>query len=125
MRAVVGTDYAFVAQANDAEKRFDLTLISKSARPICLSVEDWPNALGESAGGGGRAVLRTTNQSLPAKDTNFGYCVGRTCELSVKPKKSLTGHINYSEFGDPALIKEDAGKRLEYQIHPYFCSKSG
>lgn len=120
--ASAGTDYDLIVQANDAQSRFDLTIISKTPRPICFSVEDWPNDLGQSAGGAGRALLHTGNGDLAASDTNFGYCVGAACELTVPPKQSLKGHINYREFGDPARIMADAGKRLEYQIKPYFCS---
>ena len=122
--AIVGTDYDLVVQADDARSRFELTFISKTVRPVCFSVEDWPNNLGQSAGGGGRAMLHTSGGDLAASDTNFGYCVGAACKLTVLPGQSLKGHINYSGFGDPTRIAVDTNKRLDYQISPYFCSTS-
>lgn len=120
--AVGGADYELVVQSNDVENRLDLIFNSKTARALCFSVEDWPNTLGQSAGGGGRALLHMRGRALPASDTNFGYCVGPTCEIRVEPKHSLKGHVNYSEFGDAAEIRADPAKRLQYQIRPYFCS---
>ena len=121
-RAFAATDYKLIVQANDPERRFDLTFLSNTSRPICFSLEDWPNNLGESAGGGGRALLHTATGDMPASDTNFGFCVGPACELHVQPKQSLKGYISYKEFGDPLRIASDASKRLEYRIKPYFCA---
>ena len=122
--AVAGSDYALNVEPNDAASRFELTLTSKSARRICFAVDDWPNSLGQVTGGGGRALLRMDGQELPAAETNFGYCVGQSCQVQVQAGTTVSGYINYKEFGAPDRIRASSNKTLEYQVRPYFCPKS-
>ncbi len=120
--AIADRDYILTVKPNDAASRFDLALSSRSPKQLCLSVDDWPNSLGQVTGGGGRALLKLNGQDIPATETNFGYCVGKTCQTVLQPKKVLTGSVNYKEFKDPQTLRDTSSKTLQYQVHPYFCS---
>jgi hypothetical protein len=116
-----GQDYELSWSANDQNDTFDIKLTSKSKTPLCFSVDDWPDRLGEVAGGAGRASLTAVAFSAASTDTNFGFCVGKACTIVVAPFASIEGVIGYKEFGDTGTIKALRNKQLTYSISPYFC----
>jgi hypothetical protein len=116
-------DYELSWSANDDNSTFGIKLTSKSKIPICFSVDDWPNRLGEVSGGPGRASLKAVDFSAASADTNFGYCVGQACTIVVAPYASMEGVIGYKQFGDPDAIRALRNKQLTYDISPFFCPR--
>lgn len=119
--AKVPAKFKLVTSVNDALARFDLRLVSRDYRPLCLTAEQWPSRQGKVESGGTRAVLRVKDQDLPAKDTNFGYCPGGCGELRIEPGKDLSGFIGYAEFGDEEAIASMTDKTLKFDVEPYVC----
>lgn len=115
-------DYEVKVTPMDTESRFAVELISHSSRDLCMGIDDWPNALGQISGGPERAKVFADGRAFPAADTNFGYCVGKTCTLRIKPRQTLRGVIGYKEFGEPREIAALNGKRLEYHVRPFICT---
>jgi len=119
--AEVPRDYKITVNSDDNAKRFEITLLSKSKYDICISVDDWPNNLGELAGGPGRAVLELDDRSLTPNDTNFGLCIGKRCTVRIKSHDKIRGFINYKEFGYSADVASSSKKSLAYFVKPYKC----
>jgi hypothetical protein len=118
-----GKDYELSWSANDDDSTFGLKLTSNSKTPLCISVDDWPDRMGQVSGGAGRASLTAVNFSAPSADTNFGYCVGKLCTIVIAPYSTINGVINYKEFGDPDKIKSLHDRQLSYGISPFFCPR--
>ena len=116
-----GQDYELSWSANDNSAEFAINLASRSKTPLCFSVDDWPDRLGEVSGGAGRASLKAVDFSAASVDTNFGFCVGRACTIVVAPFASIEGVIGYKEFGNPDTVKTLRDKQLTYNISPFFC----
>ena len=114
-------DYQLESRADDAAKVFRIQIRSVSDRAVCLSVDDWPNRLGQVSGGGARAKFRTDGAEIPARDTNFGMCVGASCTVRIPARGVLEGWIGYAEFGEPEAISARKTKQLVYSVAPNFC----
>lgn len=102
-------------------RRFLLTLTSLDDRPLCLEITQWPNALGQVDSGSMRTILDSAEGKYPARDENFGYCVGEECIIHLAPRASLKGFIGYAEFGKPEAIAALSQRRLRYTISPSVC----
>lgn len=113
--------FTLVAEPNDAQKRFDLRLVSTDIRPLCLTAEQWPSPSGKVESGGARAVLIMNAQRFPASNANFGYCPGGCGQLRVEPGNDLNGFVGYAEFGDERLIASTPDKTLRFNVQPYLC----
>src|SRR6266480_1580537 len=61
------------------EKRFNLSLKSLDRRSLCIYFDEWPNKFGQLHFGSGRVKLESSEGTYPARDENFGYCVGPSC----------------------------------------------
>lgn len=115
--------YALEISDNADAKRFDLILISKDVKPICVWIDNWPNDLGQLHMGADKATLRTATTELQAKVANFGYCPGGCGEHRIVPRGELRGFIAYSAFGDEDRIAAESDKRLSYFPWPHYCAK--
>jgi hypothetical protein len=113
--------FRLVSQSNDLQARFDLRLISEDTRPLCLTVEQWPNGRGQIESGGARAMVRMKDKEMPAKDSNFGYCPNGCGEFRVTPGHDLIGFVGYTEFADEAFISSVTDKTLIFNVMPYVC----
>jgi hypothetical protein len=118
-----GQDYEFVWSANDNNVEFAIELASRTKTPLCFSVDDWPDKLGQVSGGPDRASLKAENFSAASADTNFGFCVGKDCTIVLAPNASIEGVIGYKEFGDPDAVRALRNKQLTYEIAPFFCQR--
>lgn len=119
--ADMNSAYTLITEGIDEDRIFSLVLTSKTDSNLCISVNDWPNSQGEVSGGGSRARVLSGQADYPAKDVNFGSCVGPECTLRVSARSSVRGFIRYREFGDPGRIAALNPKELQYKIRPYFC----
>lgn len=115
--------YALEISDSPDAKRFDLILISKDVKPICVWIDNWPNDLGQLHMGADKATLRTATAEFQAKDANFGYCPGGCGEHRIAPRGELRGFIAYSAFGDEDKIAAEPNKQLSYFPWPYYCAK--
>ena len=115
--------FLLVVTDNRGEFQFDLELQSRDDRPICITVEQWPNEDGQLHMGSEMAVLRTKDNLIRAKDVNFGSCPGGCGEIRISPGSSLEGRISYAAFGDPAAVASSSVRDLEFGVFPYYCSR--
>lgn len=100
-------------------KRFDLVLISRDKRPLCLPLSEWPSAVGWLDMGSKRAKIRSESVEYLAADRTFGYSAGEGYRLSKEP---LVGFIPYSEFGDPEFISKLPSRQLIFSAYPFPCN---
>jgi len=119
--AQIDKDYELSWSQNDDKGEFAITLKSTSKSRLCISVDDWPDRSGQISGGGARSSIKADNFSAASVDTNFGFCVGKLCTITIAPYGSISGVIGYKEFGDSSYIKSLHNKQLTYVISPYFC----
>jgi len=115
-------DFSLAIADNPAQKRFDLTLTSKVAEPLCLSKEAWPGETGLPLGFDGATLVTSagTKELLP---TGSAYCPGGCGEVRVTSDQTVRGILPYSAFGDEMTIAQDSMRSLSFEVHPYICSK--
>ena len=77
-----GKDYELSWSQNDESSTFGIKLTSKNGKPLCISVDDWPDKFGQVSGGAGRASLKAVDFSAPSVVTNFGFCAGKPAQSS-------------------------------------------
>jgi len=115
-------DYVLDVSDHPDRNVFTVSLRSTSERNICISVDDWPNRYGNISGGSGRAELIFNDGVIPSTDTNFGYCSGSACIITLKPNSTISADVNYAEFGPVDTISKIKNKRMVYKISPSYCS---
>lgn len=106
------------------QKRFDVRLDSIDDRPLCITVENWPNRHGRLHFGATWVNVTSAEGLFPGGEENFGYCIdenGGPCLIQIPPKSSLKGYIVYKEFGDPAKIAALSQRRLRFPVSPQVC----
>lgn len=113
--------FRLVITDHPRESRFVVNLISLDNRALCLGVDQWPNEQGQLDTGSKRATLKSTEGAYPARNENFGYCVGQACIIRVPPGSTLTGFIGYREFGDPATIARLSKRQLVFPVSTWIC----
>jgi len=116
------SDFVLDIQDNPAQQRFDITLASKSSTPLCLPKESWPDAAALPAGFDG-ATLTTSSGKKDLLPTGSAYCPGGCGEVRIEPGQKVEGAISYSAFGDSTAIAADNTRALDFQAHPYQCTK--
>lgn len=116
------TDFDLAVADNPALRRFDLTLTSKAADPLCLSREAWP-AEGAVPAGFDGATLTTSSGKRELLPTGSAYCPGGCGEVRVEPGQTVRGTLPYSAFGDATAIAEDTVRSLAFEVHPFVCSQ--
>lgn len=114
------TDYALIVTDNPAQQRFDLTLTSTAAEPLCLPHEAWPDEAALPAGFDG-AMLSTNSGPRALLPTGSAYCPGGCGEVRVRPGESIRGAVPYAAFGDPAVIAAETTRALAFEVHPFVC----
>ncbi len=102
-------------------KRFIITLESSDSRTLCLDRDKWPNFLGHLHFGSTWVRLTSNKAVYPARDDNFGRCLGADCVIRIKPKSRLKGFIGYQEFGDPEKIARLRNRHLYMTLSPWVC----
>ncbi len=112
--------YTLEIKDQPRQKRFVLALRSSDDRTLCIDVEDWPNRFGRVHFGGSSVRLETPKKMFPARDFNFGYCLGN-CSIYIRPRSVLTGFIGYAEFGPPSLIAGLTHRQLHFEVSPRIC----
>ena len=113
--------YRLLVTDNPEDTRFELMLSSMDERALCITVQQWPNQLGQLHMGSAIASLNTSEGVLPAEDENFGYCPGGCGLIRIAPGADLHGFIAYAAFGDPMRIAADAARKLTYSVKPHYC----
>lgn len=105
------------------QKRFVVALRSLDNRSLCIDLEKWPNRRGQLHFGSTWVKLDTSEGSYPARDENFGYCLGG-CTIRIAPRSVLTGFIGYAQFGRPAAILVLKQRQLRFAVTPRVCKKN-
>lgn len=113
--------YHLIVKDNRALARFEVTLVSRDSRIICLGRGGWPDESGHVDWGSQWVKLKSNRRSFPARDWNFGYCEGTDCTIRVQPRSKLTGFIGYAEFGDPQKIAVLRFRHLDFDPLVYVC----
>jgi hypothetical protein len=116
---VPSSEYELSISPNLAQQTFDLTLRSKSQTSICIDLDQWPNNLGQVAGGGERAKVIASGRTFPAVDHNFGYCIGKDCQIRVSAGGYLEGHIGFSEFPGWNWQRDLRNSHVVFLIKPW------
>lgn len=114
--------YSLTTRDIGKEKRFELVLRSRDDRPICLEVRRWPNRVGHVHYGNHWVILHTSKGIYRALDENFGRCIGPECIMHIAPRKTLTGFIAYSVFGDEKKVAMLPNRHLEVDVKPVVCA---
>jgi hypothetical protein len=120
-RVSSGPQYRLVVSDQPDLKRFLLTLTSVDRRPLCLHVTKWPDYFGHVHFGSSWVTLTATEGKYPARDENFGTCIGPSCVIRIAPGGKLSGFIGYSEFGDPKRISKLSNRKLKVVTAPIIC----
>lgn len=113
--------YTFASRVNLADRAFEIAFESKSTKPICMAITNWPTGKGVTdmtAGGYARAVL--SGKTYPANRGPRAYCSG-DCNQLVKPGETITGSIPFSEFELPDGVGSEPDLRLDMHVAPYRC----
>ncbi|KAF1723117.1 hypothetical protein [Pseudoxanthomonas wuyuanensis] len=121
IRWAAPVDFALAIADNPAQQRFDLTLTSKAAEPLCLSKEAWPAEEALPAGFDG-ATLTISSGKKELLPTGSAYCPGGCGNLRVEPGQVVRGILPYAAFGDAATIAADPTRTLTFEVHPFVCS---
>jgi hypothetical protein len=121
-RAPVPPRYQLEIRDRPQQKKFLLTLRSLDDRPLCLDIEDWPNGSGQLHFGSSWVKLALPEGIHPARDENFGYCLGG-CTIHIAPGSALTGYIGYAAFGEPAAIAALSQRHLQFVVSPRVCRR--
>jgi len=116
-----GRDYQFSIHEDFVAKKFILKLKSFSDQELCVSVDAWPNSLGQLSFADDYVYILVGDEKYPyLKARNFGYCVG-SCEVRIAPRKTIKGFVSFPEFEDKAFIEVNSMRSLVYSVQPYFC----
>lgn len=113
-------DFRFVVTDSRDEQRYELKL-SAGASAICIGSDNWPNRFGQVHMGSLTAAVVAGDRRLPARDHNFGYCVGPGCEIRVEAGRHIDGFIPYAEFPGHADVVDSPERRLEFALRPQEC----
>jgi hypothetical protein len=114
--------YILKVENNPGDGRFDISLISKASRPICVSLESWPNASGEFTVENEGVAIRGGGKIFSAKSKLLSaYCPGGCGEHRIKPGGELHGIISYGTFGDVGSLAESEPMELIFKVFPYYC----
>lgn len=112
-------EYEFSVALDPTQKRFELELVSRSARPICLHAHDWPNALGQLHYAGDHVYVQIADSRCYASDRNLGTCGGPGCVLRINPGDTLEGFIALSEFR--CEVDPQGPLELSFSATPRYC----
>ncbi len=115
--------YKFVSTVNLADRSFGISFESKSLRPICMPIANWPTGIGVTdMSASGYAYAMLNGQRYDANGGPRGYCTGN-CYNLVKPRQTITGRIPFSEFELPENLGSEPDLRLEMYVAPYRCDR--
>ncbi len=120
------------------ERRFEVRLISKSDRQICISFGDWPASEDQARGSGTVRlgsmnfasevvyVLTLPGTRIPLRQSNHGTCIASLedtfgCATKIPPGHSLVGSIPYQEFTSDVANLPEGQYSLVFSVAPFFC----
>lgn len=118
---VTSDDYSLDITTNDAEQRFDVALQSLSSKPLCVSVDSWPNSLGELHYASDYVAAVVGDNRYAIRDQNFGYCLGSRCSHRIEPGQRLVGFVSYSAFPEAPL--QGAAPVLIFPVPVHSCAR--
>ena len=101
------------------ERRFELLYRNETGKTLCLSEDDWPNAVGKLNQMGDVVSLVVGSERFPIEDFNTGICPGG-CERRIASGEEITGSIPYADFKLPERLWREP-KRLEFRPQAYVC----
>ena len=116
------SEYAVQITANAEQQRFDISLQSTSARPLCVHNDDWPNAVGEMHYSADHVFAEIEGERYSIRDQNFGYCIGTRCSHRVAPGEVLSGFVSYSEF-PTAPLRDASSPSLVLPLLVRYCAR--
>lgn len=116
---LAGRDYVLTAEPNQVARRFDLRLVSKTDRSLCISQDNWSNAPGWLAWSSERVFVENGGRRFPITDQNFGSCADCGSWV-IKPGATLAGKVAYDQF-DPEATSSGA-PRLSYNPPVRACA---
>ncbi len=98
--------------------------VSRSARDLCISADNWPWQ-GVLSFGSDQAAITVGGVEYRMTDVNLGHCLdletnGRACEMRLKPGERLASYLSYEAFALPETVG-DQPKQLRYDLSFYAC----
>lgn len=114
-------EYTLTVSPNGEGQAFEVLLVSKSDTALCLGIDMWPNSLGRLHMGADLAQIEVGGRAFPARDDNFGYCIGQRCTITIQPRQSLSGRIGFAEFDGWDWRRDLEHSRLNFDVHPLRC----
>jgi len=109
-------------EANAEARRFDISLQSSSTKPLCVSIHNWPNTLGEMHYSADHVFAEISGDRYSIRDQNFGYCVGNQCSHRIEPGAILSGFVSYAEFPG-APLGSASSPRLIFPLPVQYCAR--
>jgi hypothetical protein len=101
--------------------RFSLLLRSLDQRDLCIGWDVWPDAQGKTQTGKYVYSIVTEAATLFPHDPTVEIDCFDCKPTRIKPHESLNGFLEYSEFGDPQMIRSLSKRALKVDIKPQVC----
>jgi hypothetical protein len=118
-RATPDQDFTLTVSENQMAQRFELTLSSRSERPLCLGMTDWPDEHGQIVLAGDNVSYTVNGVTYPMRNST-AQDRGSAGVRRVEPRGSLTGFIGFDQF-PAAAFAADGGGELSLELRPAFC----
>lgn len=119
---VAATEYEVVVTDNAERKRFDIRVVSRSDRRLCIANEEWPDDAGRLTVATDETYVQTSHGRVEAKPALLSaYCPGGCGVKAIEPRATLEGFVSYDAFVDAAAIATHDGRVLHMPINVQVC----
>jgi hypothetical protein len=116
--AVPFTEFEVAVTEDIARLRFDIRIDSKSAEPLCVAESDWPDRFGRLHFKSHSVYVLSGDRKHPIREYSFGFPLKAH---RIEPGDHLDGFISFSEFGPEMSQDPDVGRRLVFNVRPFYC----
>jgi hypothetical protein len=114
--------YSITTRDVPEAKAFEVTLLSRDDRALCLFLEQWPGPIGQVSEGADYVSVVHSEGRIPIKDINLGFCYGGCGAKRVEPGGQIQARIPYEQFGPVDEIASLQSKRLDYAPRVFTCT---
>ena len=118
-RAIPDQDFTIAVSENQMNQRFDLTLTSKSERPLCVGMADWPDEHGHIVLASDNVSYTVNGATYPMRNST-AQDRGTAAVREVAPGGTLTGFNGFDQV-PAAAFAADGGGQLDLSLRPAFC----
>ncbi len=112
--------FPVVVQDNAEEQKFDISMQNTTAKAVCISVENWPNNIGELHYAADILYIEIASDTYPIFDSNLGYCPKGCGTHKIEAGETLKGNIPYKLFAIPEHQKTSK-KKLHFTPAAFKC----